>query len=740
MDSLPLRLDQLGWQNLIFRDKDIGQQQVVSASRTPQNLEDLPFTIYVVSKEEIFKNGYTTLVDVLRTIPGIRVSQPGSALDGETFVMRGLYGNSYAKILINDVPIKPLSVNGMPLGAQLPIRQAERIEIIFGPAAAVYGADASAGVINIILKDTEQPIFTRADLGLGINAYTDLNVTFGGKIGRDKEILRFKFYGSNTQFDTRRTIYDLDNLYNPQQYARGDTSYRSNPNFSRLNSVDGALLPHLSQMIGVNLKFKALSFSFDRMYRREYSAIGLNPVSVSYANPLNTVGETIARYQLGIEKQNEKWGFNTRLSVLSYKLDRRSSYTYVSNTLWRFLDISVVQPFVGQPEEQARLRTEIFDDIFSGSRFSAASSQDVYIEGVFNFRPRPFIEFIGGGTITGFTSEPLTNYIQRQGVDGNATSIPFPDESFIDASLGSFVQMYLNLKSLNIIAGARYDLSNFNFSNLSPRLGVLYKLNPNLSIRGTFATAFRNPTNFFDTNSYSVRIGDRNSLQTGTVNIDLNDEFTFNYELGIRYKRKSTLYADLAFYFSETDNFISYNSGFFRSFNFNGEERTYLGYLNDENSLIRSYGIQGRINIKDNKRTYQPSLVFNFNVANGREVLPLSNIEIDRVRMQPTFMGQAELSFRMYRKIYVHFNNVFATRWVRRFVAPNGTNAFNSGYYTFDFLGRMALTPNFQIYFKINNVFNRRYGGIGASGFLDDLNYNPQPLRTARMGLSYTMN
>ena len=71
-------------------------------------------------------NGYLTLTDVLKRLPGIRVSQPGSALEGETFLMRGLLGNAYAKILINDLPIKPFLVSGMPIGAQLPIREAYR--------------------------------------------------------------------------------------------------------------------------------------------------------------------------------------------------------------------------------------------------------------------------------------------------------------------------------------------------------------------------------------------------------------------------------------------------------------------------------------------------------------------------------------------------------------------------------------------------------------------------------------
>jgi len=153
-DSLFLELDELGIDDLRGIQAKGQNQQMITGGRFLQNQDEIPFTTFVITKEEILDNGYTTLVDVMKSLPGIRVSQPGSGQDGETFMIRGLLGNSHMKILLNDSPIKPSIVKGMPIGAQLPIRQAERIEVIFGPAAVLYGADASAGVINIITKST----------------------------------------------------------------------------------------------------------------------------------------------------------------------------------------------------------------------------------------------------------------------------------------------------------------------------------------------------------------------------------------------------------------------------------------------------------------------------------------------------------------------------------------------------------------------------------------------------------
>ncbi|CAG0906722.1 unnamed protein product, partial [Cyprideis torosa] len=129
--------------------------------------------------EEIREQGYYTLVDAIKHLSGIRVSQPGSGMDGETFLQRGLYGNTYTKILINGTPIRPSAVGAMPIGSQLPIRQAERIEVIYGPAATLYGPDAAAGVINIILKDSEYPTFAQADVEVGDDKLTRVSALFG---------------------------------------------------------------------------------------------------------------------------------------------------------------------------------------------------------------------------------------------------------------------------------------------------------------------------------------------------------------------------------------------------------------------------------------------------------------------------------------------------------------------------------------------------------------------------------
>ena len=231
-DSAGVPQKQLSSADLIFH-ADTFKTKVIAVSRSAKNIEDLPMTIYVISHEEILRNHYVTLVDVLKSIPGVRVSQPGNGELGEIFLFRDLSGNYYTKILLDGLPVKPSVVSGMPIGGQLPIRQAERIEIIFGPLASLYGADAASGVINIITKKADQGTFARGDVEYGQNEYTSMNYMIGGKAGMNKNLLRYSFYGSKTDYNNIDIRYSDNGYYNPmnyyqrkgQQFTIGNTSY-----------------------------------------------------------------------------------------------------------------------------------------------------------------------------------------------------------------------------------------------------------------------------------------------------------------------------------------------------------------------------------------------------------------------------------------------------------------------------------------------------------------------------------
>lgn len=126
---------------------------VVTASREPVPAEYAPGTLSVIGREEIERGHYTSVVDILRRVPGIHVEQPGSRGGRASIYTRGLDPN-HTLILIDGVRMNdPTDHRGGSFDlSTLDPAGVERIEISRGPISAVHGSDAIAGVVNIITR------------------------------------------------------------------------------------------------------------------------------------------------------------------------------------------------------------------------------------------------------------------------------------------------------------------------------------------------------------------------------------------------------------------------------------------------------------------------------------------------------------------------------------------------------------------------------------------------------------
>jgi len=130
--------------------KEIGEV-VVTGQYKPQSVKNSVYQVKVITKERIQKQGAAKLQDVLNTELNIRFSQD-LATGGSDISMLGLKGQN-VKILVDGLPIvgRQGTSNEVNIN-QIDINSIERIEIVEGPMSVVYGADALAGVINIITK------------------------------------------------------------------------------------------------------------------------------------------------------------------------------------------------------------------------------------------------------------------------------------------------------------------------------------------------------------------------------------------------------------------------------------------------------------------------------------------------------------------------------------------------------------------------------------------------------------
>jgi len=124
---------------------------VVTGQYKPQSVKNSVYQVKTISKERIQKTGASQLQDVLNTELNIRFTRD-NATGGSDITMLGLKGQN-VKILVDGMPMigRQGTSNEIDIN-QIDINSIERIEIVEGPMSVVYGADALAGVINIITK------------------------------------------------------------------------------------------------------------------------------------------------------------------------------------------------------------------------------------------------------------------------------------------------------------------------------------------------------------------------------------------------------------------------------------------------------------------------------------------------------------------------------------------------------------------------------------------------------------
>ena len=132
---------------------------VVTASGFEQKITDAPASISVITREELARRPYMTLLDAVRDLEGVDVGETRDKTGQGTISMRGM-GSDYTLILVNGRrqnnhgDIYPNNFGGNQFNHIPPLDAIERIEVIRGPMSTLYGADAMGGVINIITKRT----------------------------------------------------------------------------------------------------------------------------------------------------------------------------------------------------------------------------------------------------------------------------------------------------------------------------------------------------------------------------------------------------------------------------------------------------------------------------------------------------------------------------------------------------------------------------------------------------------
>jgi len=138
---------------------------VVTATRIPQSLNRIASDVTVFRREDIEEAGQATLVELLRSMPGVEINQIGGAGAVSSLFLRGA-NSQHTLVLVDGVRMTSATLGSARL-EHIPLELVERIELVRGPMSHLYGSDAIGGVIQIFTRKGGSATRLSGAAGLG---------------------------------------------------------------------------------------------------------------------------------------------------------------------------------------------------------------------------------------------------------------------------------------------------------------------------------------------------------------------------------------------------------------------------------------------------------------------------------------------------------------------------------------------------------------------------------------------
>lgn len=240
--------------------EELMQVEVTSVSRTSQKVSDAAAAVFVITQEDIRRSGATTIPDLLRMVPGLQVARINAsqwAVSARGFNDR--FSNKLLVLIDGRTVYTPLFSGVFWDSQDTMLEDIDRIEVIRGPGATLWGANAVNGVINIITKSAADTVGGLAVAGGGSEERGFGTLRYGAKLGSetfgriyakycDRGASELSSGGSaSDQWHGGRWGFRVDSRLTPRDTvtAQGDMYYGQNDQILNLAS----LTPPYSQQV-----------------------------------------------------------------------------------------------------------------------------------------------------------------------------------------------------------------------------------------------------------------------------------------------------------------------------------------------------------------------------------------------------------------------------------------------------------------------------------------------------------
>ncbi|PWB48033.1 MAG: hypothetical protein C3F18_11765 [Nitrosomonadales bacterium] len=448
--------------------EELTATKVKISTNTEQALSKAPSVVSVITAEDIKATGAANLTDILQSVPGIYI-RPNLFGFRPQVTFRGAT-NPHTLLMVNGAPIRDLVWSSSIFWKGLTTNMIERVEIIRGPGSALFGSDASAGVINVITKTAGKITQSEA----------------GGRAGSfDTQAGWVQYGGGWNGFDIAFTAErSRTGGHNPFIAADGQTS---------MDTVFGT---HVSYAPG-NARYgwdgTDIRFSIGKGNWRllaDYLAhnnveIGLTGGAV--LDPLTRGSESRSSVQLLYSNDEfaKDWGTNAELRYFNL------GYTSGDGFYERpqgYTDATGAYPdgFINQMRSAER------GYVFEGSGlYTGLKTHAIRLGGGYNSENLYFVEqFINLGT------GPDGNALPAGGPLVNVSDTPyaFAPEKARKISYLFLQDIWTLAHDLELTAGARYDHYSDFGGTLNPRLALVWQSSDRLTTKLLYGQAFRAPS------------------------------------------------------------------------------------------------------------------------------------------------------------------------------------------------------------------------------------------------------
>lgn len=260
---------------------------IVTATRNPQKVADVLADVTVLNRDEIERQAFGTLADLLRRQVGFEMIRNGGPGANTSMFIRGAE-TRHAAVLIDGVRVDSQASSGVSWNA-IPLAQIDRVEIVRGPASALYGSDAIGGVVQIFTRKGEGKPVVELGIGGGNRGLVKADASVAGKTGIVDYALGITRESSNG-FNSRPTSdKDLDG------YVSRNASLRLGAQLSKQHRLElSALTNHVdAEFDPFTITNDDRTISDTRTKRAAWSA----QWSTDLRSDLS-IGESMERYEI----------------------------------------------------------------------------------------------------------------------------------------------------------------------------------------------------------------------------------------------------------------------------------------------------------------------------------------------------------------------------------------------------------------------------------------------------------